>query len=666
MEHNLDKSLYRSEIDGIRAFAVICVIINHFNKEIFPSGYLGVDIFFVISGYVITSSLSTRKSENFSEFIVSFYERRIKRLIPALICFVLVLGFFIKFFNPYPQEALRTGISSLFGLSNLYLLKLSTNYFAESTSLNPFTHTWSLGVEEQFYFLFPFFIWFSGYGRKTKKSSKNLFLLLLTLTIISFLYFLYLHQTNQPAAYFLMPSRFWEMSSGALLFLVIKRYEYIKNKLDNFSPIYILLSILGVMFLPINYAVSSTISVVILSILLIACLNEKKWEYKLFTYKKITYIGLISYSLYLWHWGVIAISKWTIGIYWWTIPFQFGLILLLANASYKLIENPLRKKQFSLKNWKTIFYGLILLIFSSITLFQLDTKFKDKFYLGKNKYKSNNNWISEMESATNKINGIKCNFSESYSDKKINLLFKDCNIKNKVKNHKNRTIAFLGDSFTLSLMNSQKIIFEDGNNIIHYSGSSCPFPNTKYGLIFRECTKFLVKSEKVILESLKRGDYIIIYNYLINYLGDDSLKNVENIYYDQNENIIKNGEKKLKLYKSSLKKFAKKADKKGIKIIFIGAGIRNPSFKTSAPEWFRPINSNKIYAEERINSLKLNKFFEEGLKEVSNVIVLDPLNTLECCENYETYNLYYRDGSHLNDYGANKIMKKLLTIINRE
>jgi len=124
------KSKYRSEIDGLRAFAVISVIINHFNKELLPSGYLGVDIFFVISGYVITSSLTDRKDESFGAFIAGFYERRIKRLAPALIMFVMVASVFICLFNPEPQPSIRTGISSLFGVSNIQLFSRTIDYFA--------------------------------------------------------------------------------------------------------------------------------------------------------------------------------------------------------------------------------------------------------------------------------------------------------------------------------------------------------------------------------------------------------------------------------------------------------------------------------------------------------------------------------------------------------
>ncbi len=135
------KYIYRHEIDGLRAFAVIAVIINHFNKDILPSGYLGVDIFFVISGYVITSSLANKKSKNFGDFIIEFYTKRIKRLIPSLLVFVLLSSLIICFFNPSPLINIRTGISSLFGISNIYLMRQSVDYFASSTDMNVFAHT---------------------------------------------------------------------------------------------------------------------------------------------------------------------------------------------------------------------------------------------------------------------------------------------------------------------------------------------------------------------------------------------------------------------------------------------------------------------------------------------------------------------------------------------
>ena len=258
-------SRYRPEIDGLRAFAVVAVIINHFNKNILPGGYLGVDIFFVISGYVITSSLFGRPSKDFKDFISGFYERRIKRLVPALSVFVLVTSIAICLFNPSPGLSLRTGLTSLFGLSNLYLLKQATDYFAQSTELNVFTHTWSLGVEEQFYILFPFMIWFSGFGRQTKYSSRNLFLIVGAFATISLIIFFYLYPINQSAAYFLMPSRFWEMAAGCLTFITFQEKKSIEKFLGKIPPLIVLTLIIGIMYFPLLGGRQATFAIVFLS-----------------------------------------------------------------------------------------------------------------------------------------------------------------------------------------------------------------------------------------------------------------------------------------------------------------------------------------------------------------------------------------------------------------
>ena len=376
------KSAYRLEIDGLRAFAVIAVIINHFNKSILPGGYLGVDIFFVISGFVITSSLYQRPSKNLKDFISGFYERRLKRLVPALSVFVLISSITICLFNPSPSLSLKTGLNSLFGLSNIYLLNQSTDYFAPSTELNIFTHTWSLGVEEQFYILFPFLIWFSGFGRQTQNGARNLFLLVGALTIASYIGFLYLYPIDQSKAYFLMPTRFWEMATGCLIFIGFKKKKSIEEFLEKLPPLLLLTLIMMVMCLPMSLTVSST-AVVTLTALLIASLKKGTTAFKILTFPKIVYLGQISYSLYLWHWGVLAISRWTIGIHWWSAPFLIALIAALSVASYKWIETPVRKTNLFAKRWKTFIVGAGILFSVFGFLFALGRPLKGKIYLGK-------------------------------------------------------------------------------------------------------------------------------------------------------------------------------------------------------------------------------------------------------------------------------------------
>jgi len=334
---------YRPEIDGLRALAVVAVIINHFNKALLPSGYLGVDIFFVISGYVITASLSRGESKNLAEFLSHFYARRIKRLVPAMVVFVLVISVLICLLNPEPGVSLGTGRMSLFGLSNLYLLKRSTDYFAQSAELNPFLHTWSLGVEEQFYLLFPCLVWASGFGRQARAGARRLLLWVGLLSLLSLVAFIHLYPVNQPAAYFLMPTRFWEMAAGCLMFLALQNSARVRAALQRLPMGPVVITMLAVMLLPVQAAVMATLAIVALTAVLIGGLRSGTPAFTVFRHPRVVGVGLISYSLYLWHWGVLAISRWTIGIHWWTVPFQIGAMALLAMLSFRLIEQPARR-----------------------------------------------------------------------------------------------------------------------------------------------------------------------------------------------------------------------------------------------------------------------------------------------------------------------------------
>lgn len=205
-----NKVNYFREIDGLRGIAVIAVVINHFNSSLLQSGYLGVDIFFVISGYVITASLENKDFQHFREFFLTFLDRRIKRLIPSLLVLFLVCSIATLFFVPNCGYILKTGIYSLFGISNFYLFSQSIDYFGQSSELNVFTHTWSLAVEKQFYLIFPFIFWFSGYGNSKNNGKKIFIFILILISILSFISFNYFYQKNFSASYFLLPFRFWE------------------------------------------------------------------------------------------------------------------------------------------------------------------------------------------------------------------------------------------------------------------------------------------------------------------------------------------------------------------------------------------------------------------------------------------------------------------------
>lgn len=338
---------YRPEIDGIRALAVIAVIVNHFSKSLLPGGYLGVDMFFVISGYVITSSLYRTKEESFGGFAVGFYERRIKRLAPALAVFVLAASLVIAVVNPDSGSQLSMGSKALLGISNIAFYLNSVDYFAQSTELNIFTHTWSLGVEEQFYILFPLLIWFSGYAKQKKNGARVLLFGISALTASSLVLFKYLLAVNQPAAYFLMPPRFWEISAGCLVFVLLEQGTLIGKALNSVSPVLPTLLIIILMLVGVENSFIPTVAVVLTTSTLISSLKQGAFPFSFFASRPVVYVGLISYSLYLWHWGVLALSRWTIGTPLWAVPWQVVLMFSLAAVSYRWIECPFRKNKLS-------------------------------------------------------------------------------------------------------------------------------------------------------------------------------------------------------------------------------------------------------------------------------------------------------------------------------
>lgn len=384
-EISSDHSLrYIPGIDGLRALAVISVIISHFNQNLLPNGYLGVDIFFVISGFVISSSLANRKDEGIKVFLLSFYKRRIKRLAPALVLCVISTCILIFLFDPQPSSYLKTGYSSLLGLSNLNLYQNAIDYWGQDAKLNPFTHTWSLGVEEQFYLLFPLIMWFSVLGHGTDKGYKYLLGVVTAISLVSLIGFIFVSNINQPAAYFLMPFRFWELGAGCLLFLALKANKnFINATIGKIHSLAIIAAIIVVFYLPIKFSVQSTILVVTLTAILIACIQQKgKRDYELLATPIFVYIGLISYSLYLWHWTVLVISRWTIGIHWWSIPIQLGLTVLFAIGSYRFIEKPLRYTSWFSSRNRTFLFGMFATVLVGLMVFLSFSPNANTLYLG--------------------------------------------------------------------------------------------------------------------------------------------------------------------------------------------------------------------------------------------------------------------------------------------
>ncbi|MFT3856389.1 MAG: acyltransferase family protein [Aquabacterium sp.] len=371
---------HRQDIDGLRALAVVAVIIHHFSKSLLPGGYLGVDVFFVISGYVITASLFERRSDGPVSLLIDFYARRVKRLLPALVLFVVVSSALIVMVNPAPEVTLKTGMLALFGLSNLYLVRQATDYFGDAASLNIFTHTWSLGVEEQFYLIFPLIVAATGFGRHNGRTHRTFYAVLAAFSLLSIAYLTRQLQIAPDIAYFQMPGRFWELGAGSLAFWLTQRVAGTPRAAWPAALSLVLL--LSVLWMGGDFTVGTTAAAVLATVLLIWLSREGTLPYALFSSRPLVYIGLISYSLYLWHWTVLTLSRWTVGFHPVTVPLQVIAMLGLAMASYHFVEKPLRHAQWSTRKWPTIVFGFSAAATAAVALIVVMRMPEGRLYVG--------------------------------------------------------------------------------------------------------------------------------------------------------------------------------------------------------------------------------------------------------------------------------------------
>jgi peptidoglycan/LPS O-acetylase OafA/YrhL len=352
-----NKLSYRADIDGLRAVAVLAVIASHLPEKFLPSGFLGVDVFFAISGFVVTASLLNQRRTKLSQLYVGFLARRVKRLLPALAVCVAVSTSVVLATDPFPRHSVQTGIAALFGFANVVLFIFELDYFSPSSIFNAFTHTWSLGVEEQFYVVFPMFVWLF-YFRTKDASFKRLAAAMIVGGLISVALFAGLYKDHQAAAFFLMPARIWELGIGSLVLLASRHPQSVRIQaiLGRLAP-FVLALLIGCFFVPEDHAMPTTLVAVVLTGLLLAT-DNRSYAARLLTLPPVVYVGRISYSLYLWHWPIIALGPIVLATAWRSSAVYVITMALAAVASFHWIEKPLRYKVWTARRIHDIGLGL--------------------------------------------------------------------------------------------------------------------------------------------------------------------------------------------------------------------------------------------------------------------------------------------------------------------
>lgn len=338
---NFIHGTYFPHIDGLRTFAVLSVVLYHLQEWLCPGGYTGVDIFFVISGYLIGGGLVRSLKEN-SFSLTSFYCRRIKRIMPAYFCLiavVLAFGCFVLDCDDLRSLG-RTVRSSTLFITNIYFNRTTGDYFSPATEENPLLNLWSLSVEEQFYLVIPLALLFMWKTRRSALMAAVCGTMLLSLCVATY----QMDMVEQSKAFYLLPGRAWELLAVCLLALAPAVADKTRGK-----GLLALAGWTGILA-PFACYTSSTLfpgytalPSVAGAVLLIRY-GSDGWSGRILKHPVCTGIGKISYSLYLWHWPVIV--YWTYcrfnecGV--WDYAGMFLASFALAYLSWKFVEMPFR------------------------------------------------------------------------------------------------------------------------------------------------------------------------------------------------------------------------------------------------------------------------------------------------------------------------------------
>jgi peptidoglycan/LPS O-acetylase OafA/YrhL len=345
---------YIPAVDGLRAVAVLCVLAFHLAPRLLPGGLAGVDLFFVISGFVVAGATLNRPWEGAGELFRAFYARRIVRIAPALFACLAATWILTILFVPqrgFLWSGPPTGLAAVAGMSNVELATAPTDYVAPQSTLNPFLHTWSLGVEEQFYLLFPFLLLIAGREAGRGKLPWAAVSAVSAAAVASFGLYALLSSRDPKATFYLMPARFWELGAGAVLFLSLPLWLAPVRRLGratSFAGWALSLLAFGwfvarlpgthVHIPPLVLPVAGAAGMIAL-----AAARPRSFAARLLGSPLPLAIGRRSYSLYLWHWPVLVLMRWTFGL---DTPLKLAaalLAMLLATfVSYRYVERPIR------------------------------------------------------------------------------------------------------------------------------------------------------------------------------------------------------------------------------------------------------------------------------------------------------------------------------------
>ncbi|WHX98107.1 acyltransferase family protein [Neobacillus sp. DY30] len=350
------KRRYMPGIDGLRAIAVIGVILYHLNIPWFQGGFTGVTVFFVLSGYLITDLLIDEWNKNDKIDYIHFMIRRFRRLAPALLSMIFIVTLLVIFTNHPSYEKLRSDLlPSLLYVTNWWYIFHEVSYFDRFGPASPFTHIWSLGIEEQFYLIWPLLV-ILGFTFLKRKRFRILAILLGVVASAWLMAFLYVPGGDPSRVYYGTDTRAFSLLLGAVLAFVWPSQKLSKTLPRHASMVLEMVGVLGLLMILINFSVISEFDsfhyqggMLLLSMmttLVVAALAHPASKLgKWLSVKPLRWIGVRSYGIYLWHYPIIILTTPIVntdGINLWRIILQLGATMIISALSYRFVETPIR------------------------------------------------------------------------------------------------------------------------------------------------------------------------------------------------------------------------------------------------------------------------------------------------------------------------------------
>lgn len=389
--YELGNSRVRQDIQQLRGIAVIAVVLNHLNITGFSQGFLGVDVFFVVSGFVITSSLlaSTPKGSSRRQFFLTFWTRRIFRLWPMLMVTVVSTSVLVSAVGLAPPSTLLTGASSLLGVSNFRLLLGRLDYFALNTASDWFMHTWSLAVEEQVYLLLSLIFAFvcGGTAHSLTRRRQRTLVIVIGVLSASSAFAAVATASNELIRFYSPHTRFFQIGIGSLLALTATSLTEKRERLSMRLRQRLAYASLVVMLCQFSVGPTSPVtSSVIISVTTVALLGFASKSQHDSGYLSVRWLGDIgdkSYAIYLVHWPVQLLWATIVSDRWLLIAGSLVTTMIVGSLGYRWVENPTRRYWMRLDSRKTLLLpvtGLVLALgisLGSFTILERETRATD-------------------------------------------------------------------------------------------------------------------------------------------------------------------------------------------------------------------------------------------------------------------------------------------------